>query len=65
MSDQPRTFTKTGELVIESGLDQEGDLVWKSHFDGLTPLEAIGALVVVGARMIFRMTLPGTTREDE
>lgn len=60
-----KQFTKTGELVIESGLDQDGDLAWRSHFDGLNPLEAIGALVVVGTRMVFRMVLPQMTQGDE
>jgi hypothetical protein len=60
-----KQFTKTGEIVIESGLDQDGDLAWRSHFDGMNPLEAIGALVVVGSRMVFRMVLPNMTREDD
>jgi hypothetical protein len=61
----PKTFTKTGEFRIEAGLDQDGDLVWKSGFDGLTALEAVGALVVVGTRMVLRMVMPSATREDE
>lgn len=65
MADGPQTFTKTGHVLIESGLDQDGDLAWKAHHDGMNPLEVIGALVVVGTRMVFRMVLPQMNREDE
>lgn len=58
-------FTETGKVTIQSGLDQEGDLAWRSEYSGMNPLEVIGALVVVGTRMVFKMVLPGLTQEDE
>lgn len=62
---EPKTFTKTGEVVIEAGLNEAGDLAWRSHYDGMNPLEVVGAIVIVGTRMVFRMVLPNMIREDE
>ena len=63
MSETP-TFTETGRVVIQSGLDNEGDLAWRSEFTGMNPLEVIGALVVVGLRMAGKMVLPGMVNDD-
>jgi hypothetical protein len=63
--DPDRTFTETGKVTIQSGLDQDGDLAWRSNYEGMNPLEVVGALVIVGTRMVFKMVLPNMAREDE
>ena len=57
-------FTKTGEVVIEAGLTDEGDLTWKAHHDGMNVLEVIGGLVVVGMRLVLKMAA-GADEEGE
>jgi hypothetical protein len=58
------TFTETGKVTIQSGLDQDGDLAWRSEYNGMNPLEVVGALVVVGTRMVFKMVLPNLAKDD-
>ncbi len=58
-------FTETGKVTIQSGLDQDGDLAWRSEYSGMNPLEVIGALVVVGTRMVFKMVMPGMAGPDD
>lgn len=59
----PDEFTETGRITIQSGLNQDGDLAWRSGNEGMNALEVIGALVVVGTRMVFKMVLPGLSQE--
>ncbi len=58
-------FMPTGKLLIETGLDVEGDHSWRFELDGMSQMEAIGIIAVVFARYVLHSIGTMKTMDDD